>query len=348
MTASQSIDQALKAVAEALKREPRVLITCHVNPDGDAIGCLIALHRSLTQLGADSVMYISSTEPVAPEWHFLKGLAEVVRGDPPADSGTRTLVCVDCGNAERVGNDQLVAEARRIINIDHHADNTRFGEINLVVGGASSTAEILYFILEQLGAEITPEIAEALYTGILVDSGRFQYSSASPATFRIAADLIGRGVDHTAIFRAVYERVPLSKTRLFCRMFEHLTLALDGRLAVAVLEQADFDQTGTSNESTEGLVDNLRAIDGVMVACLVYARTNHENEGEPFYRLSLRSSSAQVNVQRIARLKGGGGHAQAAGASVSGETASQIIGFLRTEVGRALSETDSEMPSRGN
>lgn len=336
MTAHQSVDQALKAVAAALKRETRVLITCHVKPDGDALGCLIALHRALTQLGADSLMYMSSTEPVAPEWRFLKGLEEAVRGQPPADASTRTLVCVDCGNAERVGNDELVAAASRIINIDHHGDNSRFGEINLVAGGASSTAEILYFILELLGTEITREIAEALYTGILVDSGRFQYSSVSPATFRVAADLIGRGVDHTAIFRAVYEQVPLAKTRLYCRMFQNLTLALDGRLAVAVLEQSDFAATGTGDESTEGLVDSLRAIDGVVVACLIYASSNHEKSGEPFYRLSLRSTSAKANVQRIARLKGGGGHAQAAGASVSGETPEQISGFLRKQVGKIM------------
>ena len=335
MAHPQSVDKALKAVADALKRETRVLITCHVKPDGDAIGCLIALQRSLSQLGADAVMYMASTEPVAPEWRFLKGLDEVFHGAPPADAAGRTLVCLDCGSAGRVGNDELVAAAGRIINIDHHADNTRFGEINLVVGGASSTAEILYFILGLMDTEITPEIAEALYTGILVDSGRFQYSSASPATFRVAADLIGRGVDHTAVFRAVYERVPLAKTRLYCRMFDNLTLALGGRLAVAVLERSDFEETGTGYGATEGLVDSLRAIDGVEVACLIYARTG-EKDGEPFYRLSLRSTSTKANVQRVARLKGGGGHAQAAGASVSGERPEQIIGFLREQVAKVL------------
>ncbi len=336
MSAVNSVDQALKAVSDALKAETRVLITCHVNPDGDALGSVIALHRALTGLGADSVMYLAQTEPVAPEWRFLRSLREIIKGGLPDDYPFRTLVAVDCGSAERIGNDELVKAAPRIINIDHHADNTRFGEVNLVISQASSTAEILFFILQKMGAEITAEIAEALYTGILVDSGRFQYASASPSTFRIAADLIGRGARHTEVFRHIYETVPLAKTRLFCRMFDHLKLECGGRLAVSVLEAEDFRQTGTSDNSTEGLVDSLRAIEGVMVAALVYSKPEQEEAETPSCRLSLRSSSDAINVQKIAKAKGGGGHPQAAGASISGESAAQIIEFLTSRVDKAI------------
>ncbi len=348
MATPNSAQQALGAVADALKHEKKALITCHVKPDADALGCLIAMQRALTQLGGDSVMYLSGTGALAPEWQFLKALEEIVRGESPPDHAGRTLICLDCGNAERIGNDELVKEAPRIINIDHHGDNTRFGEINLVIPGASSTAEILYFIFRMMDVEMTSEIAEALYTGILVDSGRFQYSSAKPATFRVAADLIAQGVDHTAVFRNVYERVPLAKTRLVCRMFENLRLACEGRLAIAVLEQKDFEETGAGGEFTEGLVDSLRAIDGVLVAALVYARLDENHPDKPCFRVSLRSSSERLNVQRIARLKGGGGHAQAAGLSIEGETPDQIIAFLTGQTDRLLARTGLESVSKGS
>ncbi|MCL4473829.1 MAG: bifunctional oligoribonuclease/PAP phosphatase NrnA [Actinobacteria bacterium] len=334
MSGAQSMDKALEAVADALGKEKRALITCHVKPDGDALGCLIATHRALSQLGADSIMYLADAGSIAPEYQWLSGLDEAVCGEAPADSASRTLVAVDCGNAERIGNDDLVKAAPRIINIDHHSDNSRFGGLNLVVGNASSTAEILYFILKKMGVEITAEMGEALYTGILVDSGRFQYSSATATTFRVAADLIAAGVDHTAIFRHVYETVPLAKTRLLCRLLTNMTIACDGRLAIGILDHSDFESAGATDGLTEGLVDNLRSIDGVEVAALIYARSAAGNEpgrsgaGQPLYRVSLRSSSEKQNVQKIAKGKGGGGHRQASGFTAEGETTDEIMAYL--------------------
>ena len=132
----ESLEQAVTAMADALRQEKRVLVTCHVKPDGDALGCLIAMHRAMQQLQADSVMYIADTAAIAPEYKWLRGLDEVKFGQPPEDSAERTLITVDCGSAERIGNEELVEAAPRIINIDHHADNTRFGDVNLVVGEA--------------------------------------------------------------------------------------------------------------------------------------------------------------------------------------------------------------------
>jgi phosphoesterase RecJ-like protein len=336
------MDRDLEAVADALGREKRVLITCHIKPDGDGLGCLIAMHRAMVRLGADSVMYLADSAAIAPEFRWLKGLEEAVVGQAPADSATRTLVTVDCGNAERIGNDELVKAAPRIINIDHHADNSRFGELNLVIEDASSTAEILYFILLKLGVEITAVIGEALYTGILVDSGRFQYASASATTFRVAADLINGGVDHTAIFRRVYETVPLAKSRLLCRLLTNMTIACDGRLAIGVLDRSDFEVAGAGDGLTEGLVDNLRAINGVQVAALVYSRPagsvepGRKDPEQTYFRVSLRSASEELDVQKIAKAKGGGGHRQAAGYTTEGETVKEIIAYLTESVFRTL------------
>lgn len=325
--------EELQGLAAALKAEKKVLITTHIKPEGDALGSMIALHRAMTQLGADSAMYMSETGGVAPEYRFLKALGEVHYGEAPADSGSRTLCTVDCGNAERIGNDSLVAAAPKVINIDHHSDNPRFGTVNLVAPGASSASEIVYFLVGELGADITAEMAEALYTGILVDSGRFQYSAATPATFRVAAELIERGVDHTAVFRHIYETIPLAKVKLMGRMFENMTIACGGVLAIGVLSRADFEEAGAGNGLTEGLVDGLRAIEGVRVAALVYPRPG-EPGGE--YRVSVRSSTGDVNVQKIARDKGGGGHPQAAGFSSGNEGPDNIIKYLIDAVSREL------------
>lgn len=330
-------DEALDAVVAALAHAERVLITCHVNPDADALGSMIAVHRAMTRQGADSVMYLSGSGAFAPEYRFLEALSEAYTGEPPEDSSTRTIIAVDCGNAERIGNDELIAAAPHIINIDHHGDNSRFGDVNLVIGSASSTAEIIFAILTRMGITIDPEMAQALYAGILVDSGRFQYSSTTPTTFRVAAELIGLGVDHTAIFRQIYETTPLAKSRLLCRMFNNLTMACDGRLAIGVLEEEDFTGAGADGQLTEGLVDSLRAIEGVRVGVLIYARpkSGTERGTETEYRVSLRSSTDEINVQQIAKAKNGGGHRQAAGFSTT-DKPSETIQFLVDEVTRAF------------
>ncbi|MHB0866893.1 MAG: DHH family phosphoesterase [Thermoleophilia bacterium] len=331
-----AIDQDLEAVAAALRQEKKCLLTVHTKPDGDALGSMAAVQLALTQLGADSVMYLAGADPIPAEYLFIETLSAAFRGELPPDAAERTLIALDCGNAERIGNDQLVADTPRIINIDHHGDNSCFGDINLVAGGASSTAEIVYHILQRLDVDITPELATALYTGILVDSGRFQYASTTAVTFQVAADLINRGVDHTAIFHHIYENMPLSKAKLLCRMLSSMVIGCDGKLAVGVLETADFQESGATYDQTDGLVNNLRAIEGVEVGALIYARPGTEpGDDTPHYRVSLRSAADEVDVQRIASLKNGGGHRQASGFSAD-ESPSQIIEFLITEVTRSL------------
>lgn len=330
--ADKSLDQELDGVAATLRQQQKVLLTTHIKPDADALGSMLALHRALKQLAIDSMMYLADGEGMAPEFGFLRGLDQVVH-EPPPDHAERTLCALDCGNAERIGNDHLRQAAPLVINIDHHGDNTRFGDINVIDGDASSTAEIIFLILERMRVTIDEETAEDLYTGILVDSGRFQYSSATPATFRTAAELIALGVDHTRIFRIIYETVPLAKTRLLCKMFSRLTLACDGRLAIGVLEPEDFTDAGADPGMTEGLVDNLRAIAGVEVASLIYRRPprNNEDGGEIANRVSLRSSSDDINVQAVAKAMNGGGHRQAAGFS-SEKPAADLVGFIVEQI----------------
>jgi phosphoesterase RecJ-like protein len=207
----------MAAVVAALREHDRFLVASHENPDGDAIGSLLAMHLALTQLGKDSVMFLSGVErPLPAEYRFL-ALDAILR-EPPADHAERVLVAVDCAKEERIGPDPSVLERSPFtVDIDHHHDNTRFGNVNLIVPDASSTGEILADLFGELGVEITREIAEPLYTAVVTDTGRFQYANTSPKALRLAADLIEAGADWHKVFQTVYETVQFAKLKLLAR-----------------------------------------------------------------------------------------------------------------------------------
>ena len=166
-------------VVDELRTADRFLLTTHEGPDGDALGSLLAMHHMLGQLGKDSVMFLAAKEfPLPVEYRFLP--LEEVFHEPPADVVDRTLVFLDCGNIDRMPVEFLQRDGARLVNIDHHHDNTRFGTVNLVDTEASCTAEIVLEVAKRLGAEITPEIASALYVGLITDTGKFMYENTAP------------------------------------------------------------------------------------------------------------------------------------------------------------------------
>src|SRR6478735_12656214 len=199
-TVAESQDGSLGDVARALRAGDRFLLTTHEGPDGDALGSLLAMHQVLQQLGKDSVMFLAAKEfPLPVEYRFLP--LEEVFHEPPVDLVDRLVVFLDCGNIDRMPVDFLRRDDARILNIDHHHDNTRFGNVNLVDTRASCTAEILYRLARPLGAEITPDIATALYVALVTDTGRFMYENTGPDSHRMAAELIEAGVDVHDIYR---------------------------------------------------------------------------------------------------------------------------------------------------
>src|SRR6478672_2227542 len=227
----------LERVASELRTRDRFLLTAHEGPDGDALGSLLGLHKVLTQLGKDSVMFMAAKEfPLPIEYRFLP--LEEVFHEPPADMADRTVIFLDCGNIDRMPVEFLSEGDNFRINIDHHHDNTRFGDVNLVEMGASSTAEIVYELAIALGAEITPEIAAALYVGLITDTGKFMYENTNAHTHRIAADLIDAGVAVDDTYRRLYEHVPLEKLRLVSRALDNISSFCDGRLAVSYITTA--------------------------------------------------------------------------------------------------------------
>jgi bifunctional oligoribonuclease and PAP phosphatase NrnA len=301
----------LEAVVEELRSGERFLLTTHENPDGDALGSLLALHSVLGQLGKDSVMYLAAKEfPLPVEYRFLP-LAEVFH-EAPADVVDRTLVFLDCGNVDRTPEGFLRNPDAHSVNIDHHHDNTRFGTVNLIDTNVSSTAEIVHRIAKELGAVITPEIASALYVGLVTDTGRFSYENTAAATHRTAAELIDAGVDVGDTYRRLYERVPIEKVRLTARALDKIRRLEDCALAVTYVSAEDYASTGTSEILTEGIIDHVRAIEGTRVAAVV--RDRGEKAGSA-RKVSLRSTDRDTDVSAIARAHGGGGHPRAAGFS---------------------------------
>jgi phosphoesterase RecJ-like protein len=321
----------LEQVAAELRSRDRFLLTTHEGPDGDALGSLLGMHHLLTQLGKDSVMFLAAKEfPLPIEYRFMP--LEEVFHEPPADVADRTIVFLDCGNIDRMPVDFLKNDGHRLINIDHHHDNTHFGHVNLVDEEASCTAEIVYELALLLGAEVTSEIASALYVGLVTDTGRFMYENTDARTHRIAAALIDAGVDVDDTYRRLYEHVPLEKLRLVSRALEKIERRCEGTLALTYITAEDYAATGADEAMTEGIIDHLRSLEGARVAALV---RDLADRGRAARKVSLRSRDGEVDVSAIARKHGGGGHVRAAGFSTD-LAFEQVVEFICGEVDEQL------------
>ena len=300
------------AVVEALRAHGRFVVTSHDNPDGDALGSLLATHLALEALGKGSVMVLGGQAPLPGEYGFLELEARGLLREAPPDAAERVLVAVDCAQENRIVEPTLVDAAALVVNVDHHHDNTRFGDVNLVVADASSTAEVLSDVFAELGVEPTQAIAEALYTAVVTDTGRFQYSNTTPKALRLAADLVEAGADVSKVFVEVYESTPFPKLKLLARALEHARELADGRIVISELRREDFVAAGADEPYSEGIIDHLRAVDGAELVALV----RELPDGAAAARKgSLRSHPDGVDVSAIARDFGGGGHKRAAGFS---------------------------------
>jgi bifunctional oligoribonuclease and PAP phosphatase NrnA len=333
-------DQVLDELGSAEK----LIVVTHENLDGDALGSLIAMQDILTAQGRDSLMFIDAGEfPLPNEYRFfpLSGLVSA----PPEDLEERTIVFLDCGNLERNPAEAFRRPGAHIVNIDHHHDNTRFGTVNYVLPEASCTAEIVWDLMRGLGVKATLNIAEALYVGLITDTGRFMYENTSPRAHEMAADLIATGVDVHEIYRRVYEGIPFGKLALLARGLSKVARYDDGRLTVTELDAADFAESGAEESYSEGVIDHLRAVEGTAVAALIRERIS-DNGGPPTpadrppRKVSLRASDERVDVSAIARAQGGGGHRQAAGFSTA-MGRDELVAFLREEVAQQLSGAPS-------
>jgi bifunctional oligoribonuclease and PAP phosphatase NrnA len=330
--ATELVTSDLDVVAGEIKAGDRFLLTTHENPDGDALGSLLATHRILEALGKDSVMFLAAKEfPLPVEYRFLP--LEEVFHEPPADIADRLVIFLDCGNIDRMPVDFLRNGDNKVINIDHHHDNTRFGTINLVDVDASCTAEIVYDLAGLLGVELTPEIANALYVALVTDTGKFMYENTDARSHGMAAGLIEAGVEVNDVYRRLYEHAPIEKLRLLAQALDRIELRDDGRLAATYISTEDYASTGASEALTEGIIDHLRTIDGTVVAAVV---RDLGEKGRFARKVSMRSTDGRVDVSAIARAHGGGGHRRAAGFSTD-LPYEQVVDFLAGEIETQLS-----------
>jgi phosphoesterase RecJ-like protein len=329
MTLLTAQDQVVSELREA----ERLLLTTHENPDGDALGSLLAMHWILQQLGKDSLMYMSPDEFPLP-WEYRGWTFEGIVGTPPMDVDERTIVFLDCGNIDRMPVDFLQREGLHILNIDHHHDNTRFGTVNLVDPEASCTAEIVWRLGKELGAEITQPIADALYTALVTDTGRFMYENTTPEAHRMAGELIQSGVEPHRVYRRLYEALPFSRLRVLQRALASVERYDKGVITIAHLTKRDYEETGALEPDSEGVVDHMRAVEGTAVAVLVRELLADDREG--MRKVSLRATDGRVDVSRIAREFGGGGHPQAAGFTTR-VAYGELVESLRKHVGEQLS-----------
>jgi phosphoesterase RecJ-like protein len=220
-------------VVERIEQDSRFVIATHENPDGDAVGSLVAMHGLLASLGKEVEMFMAESDlPLPPEYRFFQ-LGDLIH-DVPADVAARTVIFLDCGNLDRSPASALRAGAH-LVNIDHHHDNTRFGTLNHVVPQASCTAEIVWEIMNELEVAPTLGMAEALYVALVTDTGRFMYENTGPRAHEMAAALIEAGVDVQKLYRRLYEEMPLAKLKLLGLALSGVRRFDEGELTLAVL-----------------------------------------------------------------------------------------------------------------
>jgi bifunctional oligoribonuclease and PAP phosphatase NrnA len=319
-------------VLDELREADKLIVVTHENPDGDALGSLVAMQGILAAIGKDCLMFIDEHEfPLPQEYRFLTlpGLVS----EPPPDLEQRTIVFLDCGNLDRNSAEAFRRPGIHLLNIDHHHDNTRFGTVNLVVPDASCTAEIVWDLTAGLDVKPSLTVAEALYVGLITDTGRFMYENTGRRAHLMAADLIDIGVDVHEMYRRVYEDVPYGKLALLARGLANVERYDDGRLTMTALSATDFRDSGAEESYSEGVVDHLRSVQGTAVAALVRDRISNGGDGQR--KVSLRASDNRVDVSAIARAQGGGGHRQAAGFT-TGLSHDELVRFLRAQLAAQL------------
>jgi bifunctional oligoribonuclease and PAP phosphatase NrnA len=317
-------------VVEELRRADKLLLTTHENPDGDALGSLLGMHLILDQLGKDSVMFMSADQFPLPYEYRRMELGPVATAPPP-DLAERVVVFLDCGNIDRMPVDFLRGSDVHIVNVDHHHDNTRFGTLNLVEAGASCTAEIVYGLAKELGVAMTLAIAEALYIGLVTDTGKFMFENTTPGAHAMAAELIECGVQPQRVHHMLYEGLPFSRLALLGRALAAVRRFDGGTITLTHLEREDFADSQADESDAEGIVDHMRQVEGTVVAALV--RELIDRPGAR--KVSLRATDGQVDVSAIARGLGGGGHRQAAGFTTE-IPFDAVVERVRAEVGAQI------------
>ena len=297
-------------IIEGIRESRTIAIGGHIRPDGDCVGSQLGLTLALRAEGKRVVCW--NEDPIPEKYRFLD--PDRVIQKPKPGLAFDCVIATDAASFERLGTvGHCVAKRKLLINIDHHESNNRYADLNWVSARESSTGELIFRLLKIAKWPITKRIADCLFTAVSTDTGSFQYSTTRPGTYHVAGELVRRGADLAKICDEVYQSYPVSRMRLLRHIYSHFRLTHRDEIAYVWLKKADYARAGADSSDTEGLIDHIRAIAPVVVACVF-------EEIEPeLTRISLRSKSQRVNVNEIAAQFGGGGHSAAAGARIPGK-----------------------------
>ena len=305
----KSHPKIIDRILEKIRESQTICIAGHIRPDGDCIGSELGLALALMKEGKEVACW--NEDPLPQKYAFLDPghVVQKPKGAPEFD----LVIALDCASFERLGTIGPAVEPRKqLINIDHHQSNTRYGDLNWIAGREASTGELVFRMIRVAGWPISASIADCLFTAVSTDTGSFQYPTTKPVTYHTAGELVKLGAHLDTICNEVYQSYSLSRVRLLKHVYDHFHLTCNNRIAYLWLKAADFARTGANRSDTEGLIDHIRDIEPVVVACIFEAV-------EPeLTRISLRSKSDAVNVNEIAAQFGGGGHSAAAGARIAG------------------------------
>ncbi|HEY4543395.1 MAG TPA: bifunctional oligoribonuclease/PAP phosphatase NrnA [Tissierellaceae bacterium] len=290
-----------------IKKHDNIFIASHVNPDGDNIGSCLGLYLALKKTNKN--VRVLQSDILPEDFNFLKGFEDIKSYED--DEKIDLLILLDSADSKRLGdNEALLGKAKTTINIDHHLSNTNYADLNLVDPKSPSTCELVYYLIKQMNIEIDKNIAEALYTGISTDTGKFSYDSVTGDTLRIVANLIDLGIDFNKINIRLYESISLPKMSLKIKALSGLKMYKNNQVALVKVSQDMLKSTNTSMEDTNGIVEEIRKVEGVEVACLLKEIKKNE------IKVSMRSKEF-FNVSEVCEDLGGGGHIRASGCTIN-------------------------------
>ena len=319
----KSYPQVIDRILEAIRKHKTFCVVGHVRPDGDCIGSQLGLALALQNQGKKVTVW--NHDAIPQKYRFLNpdGLFQKPRTGEKFDC----VIATDCASFERLGKTgKCIGDRKVFINIDHHESNTRYADVNWVSPREPSTGELIFRLLKAARWPITPPIADQLFTAVSTDTGSFQYPTTRPGTFHVGAELVTCGANLAKICDEVYQSYPLARVRLLRHVYNKFRLTHENQIAYFWLKKADYARTGSNPTDSEGLIDHIRAIEPVIVACVF-------EEVEPdLTRISLRSKSPKVDVNKVAQIFGGGGHPAAAGARIQGtalSTQRRVITVLK-------------------
>ncbi len=307
------LDDDIVLIGETILKKKDFVLATHVQPDGDAIGSILGLGLFLKKLGKNVFLSLSQSSkpikhknylPIPPQYAFLPG-TDLFSDYFKCPDETECFIALDCASFERIGNlGSCAKNAGTFINIDHHQDNDKFAHINFVDGNSPATTEIVYRLIKSMNEKINKDIAICLYTGLVTDTGRFQYSNTDKRAFQMALELLGYGVSPSEIFHNIYENVSFSYLKLLGKVLQNIKF--DSGIIYAVISQHDLISIGARVEETENLIDVLRSVGQAKIAVIL------KETGDGRWKVSLRSKN-EIDVSKVAKQFGGGGHHNAAG-----------------------------------